>query len=233
MHVPHACISLFGGTPAGPLATLPADALKDGPSNDGLMQRFQLIVWPDPPPGWRYVNRKPDTETQARTAEVYRRITAMDPTNPLRLQFDDEAQPLFEHWLTDLEQRIRDDSLSLSMRAHLAKYRSLMPSLALLFTLADGQAEGVPISQARLACEWCEYLQLTRKARVRITGSSRARSRNRPKQTTCEGMEARGRMLHRARRVQERMEPAQHTRRSAGRPECPGGIPLGSSGEEQ
>jgi putative DNA primase/helicase len=159
VHVPRACISLFGGIQPARLRDYLADAMKNGPSNDGLMQRFQLIVWPDMPPEWSYVDRKPDTEAQARTAEVYRRITAMDPTKPLRLQFDDEAQALFEQWLTDLEQRIRDDSLPLSMQAHLAKFRSLMPSLALLFTLADGQEKSVPISQARLACEWCEYLE--------------------------------------------------------------------------
>jgi len=45
------------------------------------------------------------------------------------------------------------------MQAHLAKYRSLMPSLALLFALADGHMDYVPVSQARLACDWCDYLE--------------------------------------------------------------------------
>ena len=157
--VPHACVSLFGGIQPARLRSYLADALKDGPSNDGLMQRFQLMVWPDIPEGWQYIDRKPDTDSLERTAEVYRRIAALEATNPLRLQFDDEAQVLFEQWLTDLERRIRAEDVPPAMQAHLAKYRSLMPSLALLFVLADGQTDSVPLSQAQLACDWCDYLE--------------------------------------------------------------------------
>ena len=91
--------------------------------------------------------------------EVYCRIAALDAANPLRLQFDDEAQALFEQWLTDLEQRIRAEDVPPAMQAHLSKYRSLMPSLALLFALADGHTDCVPLSQAQLACDWCDYLE--------------------------------------------------------------------------
>jgi hypothetical protein len=137
-----------------------ADALRDGPSNDGLVQRFQLMVWPDMPPEWRYIDRQPDTDALNCAAMIYRRVASLSVTDPPRqLQFDDAGQALFEQWLTDLEQSIRDDGLSLPMQAHLAKYRSLMPSLALLFALADGHMDCVPISQARLACDWCEYLK--------------------------------------------------------------------------
>jgi putative DNA primase/helicase len=160
IHVPHACISLFGGIQPARLRDYLADALRDGPSNDGLIQRFQLMVWPDLPPTWRYVDRQPDSDALDCAARIYQRIASIDATDSaLRLQFDDAAQVLFEEWLTDLEQRIREDSLSLPMQAHLAKYRSLMPSLALLFALADGRTDCVPISQARLACDWCEYLE--------------------------------------------------------------------------
>ena len=123
------------------------------------MQRFQLIVWPNAPQEWRYVDRKPDTDALERAANVYRRITEMDARNPLRLQFDVQAQALFEEWLTDLERRIRDENLPPAMQAHLSKYRSLMPSLALLFSLADGLTDNVPLPQAQLACDWCDYLE--------------------------------------------------------------------------
>jgi hypothetical protein len=157
--VPHACVSLFGGIQPGRLRPYLADALRDGPSDDGLMQRFQLLVWPDKPPASQYIDRKPDADALERTAEVYRRIAALDAENPLRLKFDNEAQALFQQWLTDLVKRIREDDLTPAMQAHLAKYRSLMPSLALLFALADGHTDCVPLSQTKLACDWCEYLE--------------------------------------------------------------------------
>jgi hypothetical protein len=159
VHVPHACISLFGGIQPARLRGYLADALKDGPSNDGLVQRFQLMVWPDIPPACRYVDRQPDTDALECAGQVYHRIAAMEAEDPLRLQFDNEAQALFEQWFTDLEQRIRGEEIAPVMQAHLAKYRSLMPALALLFALADGHTDCVPISQARLACDWCDYLE--------------------------------------------------------------------------
>ena len=47
IHVEHCCVSLFGGIQPARLRAYLADALRDGPSNDGLIQRFQLLVWPD------------------------------------------------------------------------------------------------------------------------------------------------------------------------------------------
>lgn len=157
--VPHACVSLFGGIQPARWRDYLADALRGGPADDGLVQRFQLIVWPDMPHGWQYVDRKPDKDALEHAARVYRQIATMDAANPLRLQFENEAQALFEQWLTDLERRIREDNLSPSMQAHLSKYRSLMPSLALLFALADGRTDCVPLSHAKLACAWCAYLE--------------------------------------------------------------------------
>ena len=45
------------------------------------------------------------------------------------------------------------------MRAHLAKYRKLMPVLAMLFALADGAQEVCTLHHARIAAAWCEYLE--------------------------------------------------------------------------
>ncbi|HVC90424.1 MAG TPA: YfjI family protein [Acidobacteriaceae bacterium] len=159
VHVPHACISLFGGIQPAKLRSYLADALRDGPSNDGLMQRFQLLVWPDVKSAWSYVDRAPDAMAAERAAEVYRRVAAMEVENPLRLQFDNAAQQMFIAWVTDLETRIRRDDTSPVMQAHLAKYRSLMPSLALLFSLADGKLESVSLHHAQLASDWCDYLE--------------------------------------------------------------------------
>jgi putative DNA primase/helicase len=45
-----------------------------------------------------------------------------------------------------------------AMESHLAKYRSLMPSLGLLFALIDGSSS-VGLSHAQLAAGWCAYLE--------------------------------------------------------------------------
>jgi hypothetical protein len=157
--VEHVCLSLFGGIQPDRLRGYLADALRNGPSNDGLIQRFQLAIWPDLPPTWRYVDRPPDAAA-LRTAEtIFRRIAEMDVQNPLLLRFSQDAQALFVAWLSELEIRLRSGEMGVFMQSHLAKYRSLMPSLALLFSLADGLLQTVGIEHARQAADWCSYLE--------------------------------------------------------------------------
>jgi putative DNA primase/helicase len=57
IHVPACCMSMLGGIQPARLRSYLVDALKDGASNDGLIQRFQLMVWPDTDPKWKYVDR--------------------------------------------------------------------------------------------------------------------------------------------------------------------------------
>ncbi|HKF93367.1 MAG TPA: DUF3987 domain-containing protein, partial [Gammaproteobacteria bacterium] len=80
------------------------------------------------------------------------------------LHFADDAQELFYEWLTELQGKLRDDEDEPVILEHLGKYRSLMPSLALIFHLidiADATAVAGPVSlrAAELAAAWCEYLE--------------------------------------------------------------------------
>jgi putative DNA primase/helicase len=151
------------------------DALKDGPSNDGLIQRFQLLVWPDTPAEWNYIDRIPSAANEEVASRVFRRLVTLDAENPLRFRFNPDAQQLFVEWLADLESKIRGGELHAALVCHLSKYRSLMPSLALLFELADRAAGGfegfvganpgewqnfwVSLEHAQQAGAWCEYLE--------------------------------------------------------------------------
>jgi Protein of unknown function (DUF3987) len=79
------------------------------------------------------------------------------------LRFDAAAQELFDGWRADLEQRLRAEDEHPVLLSHLAKYRSLMPSLALILHLIDGVDAGVggPVSgvAAERAAAWCRYLE--------------------------------------------------------------------------
>jgi putative DNA primase/helicase len=167
IHVPHCCMSMLGGIQPGRLRSYLVDALADGPSDDGLIQRFQLLVWPDESPAWQYVDRPPHAEQ--RVESIFRELLKLDPENPLRFRFDPDAQELFVRWLTELEAKLRSTELHAALISHLSKYRSLLPSLALLFELADRYADGnsvnpslsltVSLEHTRQAAEWCDYLE--------------------------------------------------------------------------
>jgi hypothetical protein len=87
IHVPACCMSILGGIQPGRLRSYLAETLRDGPGNDGLMQRFQLSVWPDMPSNWEYVDRAPDPVAEQRVRHVFRELTRLDSAQPLRFRF--------------------------------------------------------------------------------------------------------------------------------------------------
>jgi Protein of unknown function (DUF3987) len=74
--------------------------------------------------------------------EIFQRLTTLAPAalgaeeltpeeRPF-LRFDGAAQAHFDAWRGDLEQRLRAEADHPVWRSHVAKYRSLMPTLALI-----------------------------------------------------------------------------------------------------
>ena len=169
IHVDACCMSMLGGIQPGRLRSYLADALYDGPSNDGLIQRFQLMVWPDTGPEWQYVDRPPNPAIEEQVRRIFETLVELDAANPLRFRFDADAQELFIAWLTDLEAKLRGNELHPALVSHLSKYRKLMPALALLFELADRVAAGtdfanssdlrVTLDHAKQAAAFCEFLE--------------------------------------------------------------------------
>ena len=64
-------------------------------------------------------------------------------------------------WLVPFEIELRSDDLHPAMVSHLAKYRKLIPALALVFALIDTPDSGNIIQAAELlrALAWCDYLR--------------------------------------------------------------------------
>jgi hypothetical protein len=160
IYVDACCASILGGIQPARLRTYLDDALRDGPMNDGLLQRFQVLVYPDSPKDWRLVDRTPNLTAITDAAQVYRKLVNREVQGGSAFRFDGDAQQLFNAWLTDLETtKLRGTDLHPALVGHLAKYRSLMPSLALLFELADGGTDIVSLQHAREAAAWCDYLE--------------------------------------------------------------------------
>ena len=80
------------------------------------------------------------------------------------LRFHPAAQMRSNAYLTELEGRLRGGDLHPAVESHLSKYRSLVPSLALILHLADGSSGALPagpVSFSALvrAIEISEYLE--------------------------------------------------------------------------
>jgi Protein of unknown function (DUF3987) len=174
LYIPAPCVSVLGSIQPGPLASYVRAATRSGEGDDGLLQRFQVLVWPDPLPHWRHVDRRPDLESKNRTYEVFRKLdsvsaeefgaTTTDEDSIPALRFAPQAQETFDAFREDLEGRLRSGELSPPLEAHLAKYRSLMPALALLFAAVEyvggtAQPGAVGPKPALQAWAWCDYLE--------------------------------------------------------------------------
>ncbi|MFT7569461.1 MAG: hypothetical protein ACI9JL_000480 [Paracoccaceae bacterium] len=163
------CVSIMGTIQPGPLADHIRDARQGGAKADGLMQRFQVMVWPDCSAAFTLVDRRPDDTARQRAKDVFARLLDLDlgavgafqeGEEMPYLRFTRDAQGLFNEWREELERRLREpDTLSVSMETHLGKYRSLVPSLALIFHLIDGQAGCVGGASLSRAIKWARYLE--------------------------------------------------------------------------
>lgn len=175
VHVEALCVSILGGIQPGRLRPYVAGSIAGEEGDDGLIQRFGLLVWPDAFGEWKAVDRWPDREARERAFRIFKKLSALDPREigaevededgiPF-LRFSPLAQGLFIEWRTELEQRLRSEELTgaPAFTSHLSKYRKLVPALALLFHLTeivDGEAVGA-VSEAalRLALSWADFLE--------------------------------------------------------------------------
>jgi putative DNA primase/helicase len=170
------CVSILGGIQPGPLADYIKSAVHGGVGDDGLMQRFQLAVFPDVSRDWRNVDRWPDSEARNRSYEIYKKLSDpglaastgafSDPDEPGSIPFlrlASGAQARFDLWREPLERQVRSGTEHPAIESHLSKYRKLVPALALLFhiiSVADSATAG-PVSEAatEMAVRWARYLE--------------------------------------------------------------------------
>jgi putative DNA primase/helicase len=141
-------LALFGGFQPDRIKLYVRAASNGSSQNDGLMQRFQLLVWPDLPEQVNIVDRQPDRVAIQKMESTIIRLRSLagaglsdskkSSTGASLLHFDDQAQILFDNWFLENEIMLRAGDLSQAEHSHFAKYRSLIPGLALVFHLLEG-----------------------------------------------------------------------------------------------
>ena len=166
------CISVLGNTQPSRISEYVRRANADGGGGDGLLQRFGLMVWPDSPVGWRNVDEYPNREAREVSREIFMDASRLTESEALRrgalksgydkipcFRFDDGARAQFLEWRTDLERTLRSGELSPALEGHFAKFRKLVPALALINHIADvGQGDITEVSLLK-ALAFSKYLE--------------------------------------------------------------------------
>lgn len=173
VNVEHMTLSVFGSIQPAKLQKYLYEA-QYGLGNDGLLQRFQLFVYPDDNPVWAIVDRDPNKKAFDAVLCLARELASVDwatygakceehhETPYFRFELD--AQELFNEWYIALGKKVDNEELGI-IAEHLAKYRKLVPALALVMHLVDlctkavPSGSGVTINALRCAIEWSKYLE--------------------------------------------------------------------------
>jgi hypothetical protein len=165
-HIEAACVSLMGSTQPGRFAEYVHRALSGGAGDDGLIQRFGLLIWPDQQPEWREVDRYPDSDARTAAWETFRHLDELSPEIALAqrdefevIRFDDAGSAIFREWRESLEKKLRGGELHPALESHLSKYRKLVPALALIGHLADKGVGPIDETAVLRAVSFSEYLE--------------------------------------------------------------------------
>jgi hypothetical protein len=159
-------LSIFGGFQPDKIKQYVHAAQSGSSQNDGLLQRFQLLVWPDLKTDFFLVDRKPDLSALTKMNRSMLSLRggntagAATSAHGARLfHFDVNAQQLFNQWYVKNEELLRSNALGIAEQSHYAKYRSLIPGLALLFHLLEEHEGAVCIDCLGSALRYGLYLK--------------------------------------------------------------------------
>ncbi len=148
LFVPNLCLSVFGGIQPDLLERY-LDGIVNALDNDGRIQRFQMLVYPEPV-AWQWIDRYPVKGAREAMRDLFDRLADFDPVQDgatpaddfvklPHFAFDDEAQEIFVEWDTELQTTLIPNEQNMLMRQHLAKFEKLFCSLALILHLAGGR----------------------------------------------------------------------------------------------
>ena len=158
--IERATVSIIGGVQPSRIAPLVRGAMS-GVSDDGLLQRFSLAVWPDDLKDWGWIDRSPNTRARLAYEAAFQElhIFARNLAAPVVLRFDADAQAMFRDWMVEIQAEARSGRLPGALESHLLKMPKAIAALALLFELVDGGRENVGVIATGRALDWSDYLR--------------------------------------------------------------------------
>lgn len=161
IEIDNCVLSIIGGIQPSKIAPVIRSAI-EGTVDDGLVQRFQLAVWPNVQKGWKWIDQKPDQVAYASYRDALYKLHELPGPGPeglsTNLRFSKPAQALFIEWMERVQAEIRSDQLHPVMQSHLAKMPKTVAGLALLFELIDGGRSRVRTGATEKAIMWADYL---------------------------------------------------------------------------
>ncbi len=160
IYIPNVTLSMIGGIQPSRITPI-IQAMHCGKNNDGLIQRFQMLVWPDVNQDWKLVDRAPNQKARQDYEAMFRSFLDKPlgaPDNPLIMRFAPNAQEYFYEWLESLYKMIKEEQFSESYQSHILKMPKTITTLALIFELVEGGRFEIGLPSLSMALRWSPYL---------------------------------------------------------------------------
>ncbi len=170
------CLSIVGGIQPNKLERYLEKTIK-GLDNDGLMQRFQLAVYPDHVKGLKEKDIAPDKETRQIVYDLTETIDNMTDYDFINyganepdeyhkrpyFHFTHDAFKVFMNWYDEVKAKAEDCEHSV-IAEHMTKYPKTIASLALIFHIVDciehkANLGSVGITALNAALAWHSMLE--------------------------------------------------------------------------
>lgn len=166
-HIEAVNLSLFGTAQPQRIANLVS--VSSAKHDDGMIQRLQLLAWPDFLSEWKSVDRIPDEVARDAAFACCQRLSELNAstldaetdgaTGASFLRLSGEAREVFKAYRVELEAKVRGRSLPEPLAAHLSKYRGMAPRIALILHVTGGGTGRVTGEAMRVAIKWASYLE--------------------------------------------------------------------------
>lgn len=169
--VDHLTLTLIGAAQPGAIRAYVEEAHSG--RADGLLQRFQLVVWPGDRKAWTRPTGEVSRAAKDRVSLLAGWIAAYvrNRAEPHVIEPRADAQEFFLAWRDRAELRMCSGGdlaqTSEAFRSHIAKHQRTMQALAAIFELLEGAdadrqrlPKSVSLANAELAAAWCVFLEL-------------------------------------------------------------------------
>jgi len=169
--IPTNRLSILGGIQPDAYRKIVDETVKGSQGGDGLLQRFQIAVYPDVSKTNNFVDQAPNKATMYAFNDAIESLSTWsdERDDNLVLKFNDPSYDLFKSWYIKNEALTKSDDLSSALESHYAKYRSLVPTVAAIFYVIDNDTfEGSPYIDEQCTANAIAYVEYLRTHAERI-----------------------------------------------------------------
>ncbi len=163
--IPNNRLSILGGIQPDIFSKLISQTVSGSQGGDGLLQRFQIAVYPDLIDKPSFIDKAPNklAKTLFENKMLSLAKWSDEQEEQLVVKLSSEAYKHYQEWHQTNEALLRDENTPVYLEAHFAKYRGFVPCIAAIFHALDNENfaidSKISATTMHAAITYVEYLR--------------------------------------------------------------------------